>query len=387
MKTKICVVTGTRAEFGLLRNLMLLIAKDPDFELQVISTGTHLDKEFGNTESEIIESGFRIDQRVPILSDSSESQSTVESMSRGLLGFSNALEILRPDLLVVLGDRSEIFTAAIAAHLKRIPIAHIHGGETTPAMLDEAFRHSITKMAQIHFTAAEEYRNRVIQLGENPRNVHNVGGLGVDALNQMQLIGKQALEDALGLKFLAKSFIVTFHPVTLEESTSESQISELLSALGRLKETTLLFTSPNSDEGNQLIQSRITKFVSDHENAYLFKSLGSQTYFSCLKIVDGVIGNSSSGILEVPSARKATVNIGNRQMGRPRASSVIDCESSEDSIYAAIQYIYSPDFKIKLSNAINPYGDGGASEKIFKIIKESNLSNIVKKSFYDLFEM
>jgi len=387
MKTKICVVTGTRAEFGLLRNLMLLIEKDPNFELQVISTGTHLDKKFGNTESEIIECGFKINRRVPILSDTPEHQSTVECMSRGLLGFSSALETLMPDLLVVLGDRSEIFTAAIAAHLKKIPIAHIHGGETTPAMLDEAFRHSITKMAQIHFTAAEEYRNRVIQLGENPRNVHNVGGLGVDAMNQMHLMGKQALEGALALKFLEKSFIVTFHPVTLEDSTSESQISELLSALGRLKETTLLFTSPNSDEGNQLIQSRLIKFVSDHENAYLFKSLGSQVYFSCLQFVDGVIGNSSSGLLEVPSAKKATVNIGNRQIGRPRASSVIDCDPSEDSIYAAIQYIYSPEYRIKLSNAINPYGNGGASEKIFEIIKESDLSNLVKKPFFDLFEM
>ena len=384
MKAKICVVTGTRAEYGLLRNLMNMISGDPNFELQVVTTGTHLNQEFGNTESEILDDGFKIDSRVPIISDGREQNSTAICMSRGLVGFSSALENLKPDLLVILGDRYEIFVAAIAAHLHRIPIAHIHGGETTSAMLDEAFRHSITKLSQVHFTATEEYRNRVIQLGENPNTVHNVGGLGIDAMHEIDRLQKDALEEILGLKFLEKSLIVTFHPVTLEDNTSEFQVSQLLSALGKLKNTTLIFTSPNSDGGNLTIQNKILEFVTRHENAFLYKSLGSRVYFSCLAVVDGVIGNSSSGLLEVPSARKATINIGNRQLGRVRASSIVDYEPTEEAIYAAIQYIYTPEYAITLSNTKNPYGVGGASLKIFKIIKDLNLTNLVAKTFYDL---
>lgn len=380
---KICVVTGSRAEYGLLKWLMRAIENESSLELQTIVTGSHLSPEFGLTYKEV-EQDFKISRSVEIITSSDTPVGIATSMGIGLIRFSDAFEQLKPDIVLVLGDRYEIFSAASAALISRIPIAHLHGGETTEGAFDEALRHSITKMSHLHFVAASDFKNRVIQLGEQPCNIFDVGGLGVDSLKRLELINKNELEESLGISFLEKNLLITFHPVTLESSTSEKQINELLNAVNDLKDTRLIFTLPNADTDGRVLIKIIDDYCKQHKNAIFFKSLGQLRYFSTIKYIDAVVGNSSSGLAEVPSFKKATINIGDRQRGRLKANSVIDCSPDSLSISAAIKKAYSKEFQVVLAKTSNPYGEGGAVEKIIEILKSISLSDILKKKFHNL---
>lgn len=383
MNRKICVITGTRAEYGLMRWVMQGIKDDPALTLQVIATGMHLSPEFGLTYREIERDGFQIDCKVEMLTSSDTSVGIAKSMGLGMIGFADALTTLKPDLIVVLGDRFEIFAAVSAALVARIPIAHLHGGEATEGLIDEAIRHSITKMSHLHFVAADEYQKRVVQLGEQPRNVHLVGGLGIDNIKRMKLLGREALEQSLDFKLGAKNLLVTFHPVTLETSTAEQQMAELLSVLAELDDTQLIFTLPNADTDGRVLIKMVEQFAAAHANARAYTSLGQLRYLSCVALVDGVVGNSSSGLAEVPSFKKGTINIGDRQRGRLMAESVINCEPGRASIAGALRTLYSTGFQARLAGVRNPYGDGGASDKIVEIIKSVELAGILKKRFFD----
>ena len=381
---KICVVTGSRAEYGLLRWVINGIVNSPALDLQLIVTGMHLSPEFGLTVQEIEADGYFIDRKVEMLLSSDTPVGITKSMGLGMIGFADALDHLQPDLLLVLGDRYEIFAASAAAMVARIPIAHCHGGESTEGAIDEAMRHSITKMSSHHFVATEEYRSRVIQLGEQPQTVINVGGLGSDSIQLMKLLDRNSLENQLGFKFLAKNLIITFHPVTLETSTSEEQMKALLKALSALRDTRLIFTMPNSDAEGRILIKLINDFCLNNCFAVSFTSLGSLLYTSCLQFVDGLVGNSSSGLLEVPTFKKGTINIGDRQNGRTKSLSVIDCQPSFESISSAINKLYSESFQSALDSAVNPYGTGGASKKIVEYIEHVNLNKSLKKSFYNI---
>lgn len=383
MTRKVCVVTGTRADYGLLRWVMQGLKDDLDISLQIVATGMHLSPEFGLTYKAIERDGFKIDRRVEMLTSSDTPVGTAKSMGLGMIGFADVFDELRPDIIVLLGDRFEIFAAAASALVGRIPLAHIHGGELTQGAFDEALRHSITKMAQLHFVAAREYQNRVIQLGEHPNNVFMVGGLGIDNINRLNLLGRATLETQLGLTFYEKNLLITFHPTTLEEATALVQMRELLASLADLENTLLIFTMPNADTGGRELLKLIEIFVAKHANAHAFKSLGQSRYLSCLAQVDGVVGNSSSGLAEAPSFKKGTINIGNRQSGRLQATSIINCEPHKHSIDGAIKILYSNEFQSKLREVKNPYGEGGASEMIVKLLKETNIEGIIFKEFYD----
>lgn len=380
---KICVVTGTRAEYGLLRWVMQGIQDSDLLELQLIVTGMHLSPEFGLTVQDIEADGFRIDRKVEILLSSDTPVGITKSMGLAMIGFADALAEIRPDLLLVLGDRFEIFAAAASAMIARIPIAHLHGGESTEGVIDESIRHSITKMAHLHFVAAEEYRQRVIQLGEQPENIFLVGGLGIDNILRLKLLSRSELEVVLDIKLMQRNLLITFHPVTLDDSTSGDQMKELLAALGSLEDTGLIFTMPNADTDSRILFRQINEFCAEHPHARAYTSLGQLRYLSCIKHVDGVIGNSSSGLAEVPSFRKGTVNIGDRQRGRLRAASIIDCEPNRTSIAMAIDHLFSPSFLASLSSTKNPYGSGGASEFIVKTLEKTSFDNLLKKHFFD----
>jgi len=381
---KICIITGTRAEYGLLRWVMQSIKDDNELTLQIIATGMHLSPEFGLTYKAIEQDGFKIDRRVEMLTSSDTSVGIAKSMGLGMIGFADALHELQPDLIVVLGDRFEIFAAVSAALVARIPVAHLHGGETTEGVFDEALRHSITKMSQLHFVATEAYRQRVIQLGEQPERLFLVGGLGIDNIKRMQLLTRPDLEASLDFKLGSKNLLITFHPVTLEIATAKKQMEELLAALATLKDTQLIFTLPNADTDGRALIKMVRNFVAEHTNARAYTSLGQLRYLSCIAQVDGVVGNSSSGLTEVPSFKKGTINIGARQRGRLQANSVINCEPTRNSIVTALVQLYSQDFQLRLQKVINPYGEGGASAKVVSTLKSYPLDGIVKKTFYDL---
>jgi GDP/UDP-N,N'-diacetylbacillosamine 2-epimerase (hydrolysing) len=382
---KICVVTGTRAEYGLLRWVMEGIRESEQLELQVIATGMHLSPEFGLTYLEIEADGFKIDRKVEMLLSADTPSSISKSMGLAMIGFADAMEQLNPDLVLLLGDRYEIFAAAAAAMIAKIPIAHLHGGETTEGAFDEAIRHSITKMAHLHFVAAEDYRQRVIQLGEHPDRVFLVGGLGIDNIMRLPLLNRQQLEQALDFQLGNRNLLVTFHPVTLEHETSASQMLELLEALASQQDTHLIFTMPNADTDGRVLFKMIEDFVNQQpETRKAFTSLGQLRYLSCLRHVDAVVGNSSSGLAEAPSFRIVTINIGDRQWGRLRAKSVIDCQPTRQSIEKAFALMNSQIFQDRLAYVQNPYGNGGASEKIVSMLEEIRMEGILKKKFYDL---
>lgn len=381
---KICVVTGTRAEFGLLYWLMKGIEQDPDLQLQVIVTGMHLSPEFGLTYKEV-EKEFKIDKKIEMLLSSDTSIGISKSMGLAQISFAEAYSELQPDIVVLLGDRYEIFSAASAAMIARIPIAHLHGGETTEGAFDEAIRHAITKMSHLHFTAAEDYRNRVIQLGESPERVFNVGGMGIENIKRLPLLNKDAFEEAINFKLAKKNLLVTFHPVTLEKSTAKEQFQNLLNALDELQETHIIFTKANSDTDGRVINEMIDDYVLNHStNSIAFTSMGQLRYLSALQFMDAVVGNSSSGLAEAPSFKIATINIGDRQKGRLKATSVIDCKPVKQGIKDAIQTNYSESFKTVLVEVINPYGDGLASKRIVEILKLVEPEPLLKKSFHDI---
>ena len=381
---KICVVTGTRAEYGLLYWLLKEIEADKELQLQVIVTGMHLSPEFGLTYKEI-EKEFKINKKIEMLLSSDTSVGISKSMGLAQISFAESYDELKPDIVIVLGDRYEIFSATSAAMIARIPIAHIHGGEKTEGAFDESIRHSITKMSHLHFTATNEYKNRVIQLGEHPSRVFNVGGMGIENIKRLKLLSKDEFEKSIEFKLNSKNILVTFHPVTLENSTAKEQFQQLLDAIDELEDTNIIFTKANSDTDGRVINQMIDEYVTKNfQKSVQFTSLGQLRYLSALQYVDAVVGNSSSGLAEAPSFRIGTINIGDRQKGRIKASSVIDCEANKNSIVKAFAKLYSKEFQETLKTTINPYGDGCASKKIVEILKNVNLKNILKKSFYDL---
>ena len=380
---RVCVVTGTRAEYGLLRWVMEGIRESSSLDLQLIVTGMHLSPEFGLTAEGIEADGFVIDKRVEMLMSSDTPVGVTKSMGLAMIGFADAFADLKPDLLLVLGDRYEIFAAASAAMIARIPIAHIHGGEVTEGAYDDAIRHSISKMSHLHFVAADQYKNRVIQMGEAPNRVFLVGGLGVDVIKQTPTLSRKELEETLDFELQPRNLLITFHPVTLEDQSSERHINELLAALGDLHDTGLIFTLPNADTDGRIVSARISEFCNNHRSAKEFVSLGQERYLSCIQHFDGVIGNSSSGLTEVPSYKKGTVNIGDRQRGRLKAQSVIDCEPDEASIKIALDRLFSESFRADLSSVENPYGTGGASKRIVEILDRVEIDALLKKGFWN----
>ncbi|WP_422165445.1 UDP-N-acetylglucosamine 2-epimerase [Aliarcobacter cryaerophilus] len=381
---KICVVTGTRAEYGLLYWLLKEIEADKELELQVIVTGMHLSPEFGLTYR-TIEKEFKINKKIEMLLSSDTSVGISKSMGLAQISFAESYDELKPDIVIVLGDRYEIFSATSAAMIAKIPIAHLHGGEKTEGAFDESIRHSITKMSHLHFTATNEYKNRVIQLGEHPSRVFNVGGMGIENIKRLKLLSKDEFEKSIYFKLNIKNILVTFHPVTLENSTAQEQFQELLNAIDELKDTNIIFTKANSDTDGRVINQMIDEYVTKNSNkSIVFTSLGQLRYLSALQYVDAVVGNSSSGLAEAPSFKIGTINIGDRQKGRIKASSVIDCEPNKDSILQAFNILNSKEFQNSLINVKNPYGDGYASKRIVEILKNVDLKNILKKSFYDL---
>jgi len=381
---KVLVITGTRAEYGLLRWVIDGISKSNLLELQLCVTGMHLSPEFGLTFQEIEKDGYQIDSKVEMLLSADTPSAITKSMGLGLIGFADEFNRLKPDLILILGDRYEIMCAAIAATIARTPIAHLHGGEATEGCIDEAIRHSITKMSHLHFVAAEEYSRRVIQLGEHTNRVFCVGGTGVDNIHKLDLLSKQELENSLDFELGGKSILVTFHPVTLESNTSGDQMRELLASLSEFTDHKIIFTMPNADTDGREILKLIESFCLDNHNCRAYTSLGQLRYLSCLKYVDVVVGNSSSGLLEVPSFKIPTVNIGDRQKGRLKAGCVIDCAPIKNQIISAIKRAVSLDFKESCKVIKNPYGEGGASQKIIQTIESIALEDIIKKSFYDI---
>ena len=381
---KICVITGTRAEFGLLRPLIELIANDNELQLQLIATGMHLSPEFGYTLNEIIEAGFVVDKKVECLLSSDSSVGVSKTIALAVSGFADALAELAPDLVVVLGDRTEILGAVIATAMVNIPIAHLHGGETTEGAYDEAIRHSITKFSHLHFTSTEVYRRRVIQLGEYPDTVFYVGAIGLDAIKKLPLLDRIAFEQAIDFKLKERNVLITYHPVTLEKETPVETFQNILTALDELSDTTLIFTHANSDKNGRIINKMITEYVSSHKDkASEFKSLGQLRYLSALQFVDFVIGNSSSGMTEVPAFYIPTINIGDRQKGRINCESVINSNNSLEDIKKSITFALDKTFREKIQQQELLYGNGTTAEKILQIIKEHNHISI-KKSFYNI---
>ena len=381
---KICVITGTRAEFGLLRPLIELINNDAELQLQLIATGMHLSPEFGYTFNEITEAGFVVDKKVECLLSSDTSVGVSKTIALAISGFADALEDLQPDLVVVLGDRTEILGAVIATAMANIPIAHLYGGETTEGAYDEAIRHSITKFSHLHFTSTEAYRRRVIQLGEQPETVFNVGAIGLDAIKKLPLLDRTAFEESIDFKLKKKNVLITYHPVTLEKEPPIQTFENILTAVDELGDTGLIFTHANSDKNGRIINKMITEYVETHKDkAVAFKSLGQLRYLSALQFVDFVIGNSSSGMTEVPAFNIPTINIGDRQKGRINCESVINSDNSLEGIKKSITFALDKYFRDKIQRQEQLYGNGTAAEKILKIIKEHPIIPL-KKSFYNI---
>ena len=381
---KICVISGSRADYGLLYHLLLRLKSSKKHDLNLVVTGSHLSYEFGNTYKSILNDGFFISKKVECCLSSDSSVGINKSIGLGVISFSEAYVDINPDLIIVLGDRYEIFASVISAYISKIPVAHISGGEITEGAFDDSLRHSITKMSQYHFVAHKTYRDRVIQLGENPEKVFIVGGMSLENIKYTKLLNKNNLEEDLDFKFGEKNILVTYHPVTLDNNSSEKHFVELLKALEKLEETNIIFTFPNSDSNSRIIFNLIKDFVKKNKNSAYYKSLGNLRYLSCLKYIDGVVGNSSSGIGEAPSFKIGTVNIGDRQKGRIKPISVIDCEPNENEIYNSIMSLFSPEFKKLLKDVKNPFDFGDASKNITDILENLNFSYNIKKEFHDI---
>ncbi|NCC01717.1 MAG: UDP-N-acetylglucosamine 2-epimerase (hydrolyzing) [Clostridia bacterium] len=381
----ICILTATRAEYGLLKPIIKKIMKVEDFDVQVVATGAHLSPEFGLTYREIENDGIKIDKKIEILLSGDTPAAISKSMGLAMISFADYFEKLKPDILVVLGDRYETLAVCCSAMNQRIPIAHLYGGETTEGAVDEAIRHAITKLSYLHFTSTEEYRRRVIQLGEHPNRVFCVGAMGIENILNERLLSKIELEETMNLSLDKPYAMVTFHPVTLEDSDTEKQMQELLFACRQHHEMNFIFTKANADAGGRTINQMIDKFVGENDNAVAFTALGMKRYLSALKFSSMVIGNSSSGLIEAPSFGIPTINIGDRQKGRLQANSVINCLPEGEDIDKAIVLALSDNFSNKARKTINPYGDGNTSEKIVATIKDFLLNNKInlKKKFYD----
>jgi len=380
---KVAIVTGSRAEYGLLKGLIFELKEDIEISLSLIVTGTHLSESHGLTKDEILRDGLIISKEVDMIPSGDLDTDIGQALGNGVIGFIDALSDLNIDLMVILGDRYEIFASVLAGFFLKIPIAHIHGGETTLGSLDEGIRHSISKMSFFHFPATEVYRKRLIQMGENPNNIFNVGSLGVDSISRIDLIPQHSLEKQLKFKFKKKNLLVVFHSETLGKN-SETLFSELLKALEEQKEKGIIFTFTNNDSDSRIINHKILEFIKLNKNAIAFQNLGQQRFLSVLNIVDGIVGNSSSGIIEAPSLKKGAINIGSRQTGRVKSSNIIDSEPDSLSILRAIKKLYSKEFQSRLGNTRNLYGKPGAAKKIANIIRELEIPFMPTKKFFDL---
>jgi GDP/UDP-N,N'-diacetylbacillosamine 2-epimerase (hydrolysing) len=380
---KIAVITGTRAEFGLLRPLINQIKESSNFKLQLIATAMHLSPEFGYTAEEI-EKEYTIDKKVECLLSSDTAVGVTKSIGLAMIGFADALDELNPDLVVVLGDRSEILAAATAAMVANIPIAHIHGGETTEGAYDESIRHAITKMSYWHFASTETYRQRIIQLGEKPKRVFNVGAIGLDSIKNLDLLDRKGFERSIDFKLGKKNVLITFHPVTLENNSAKEQFQAILDALKTLDNTHFIFTHANSDRSGRIINQMIEQYVSENKDISVsFKSLGQLRYLSALEHVDLVLGNSSSGIIEVPYFNIPTINIGDRQKGRVTAESVINTKPNKDDIIKAIERAFDHSFLEKIKNQEQLYGRGDTVKEIMKALSIPSAEDL-KKPFHDI---
>lgn len=386
MKKKICVITGSRAEYGLFYPLLKEIEKVPAFCLEIIVTGTHLSSEYGLTYKEILRDGFKINEKLKLPLNDDSPEGITRSLGLAVVGLGAALKRRRPDMVVLLGDRFETFAAAIAAFVAKIPIAHLHGGEISQGALDDSFRHSITKMSLLHFTSTEAYKRRVIQLGENPHRVFNVGALGIDNVKRTKFLTKEVLEKELKFSLDGKIVLVTFHPVTLEHNTSRDHFSQILAALDQRHDLKVIFTMPNADIYGKIIIQLINKYVKKSQGqAIAFKSLGRIKYLSLLKHIDLMLGNSSSGIIEMPSLGKPTINVGDRQKGRIAAGSVIQCPPARKIILKVLDKAFSKDFRQKCSAIKNPYDRGLTAKSVVSILKkEIPRIKSLKKEFYNL---
>jgi GDP/UDP-N,N'-diacetylbacillosamine 2-epimerase (hydrolysing) len=385
LKRKICVYTSSRAEYGLLRGVLQGIEAEPTLQLQILASGMHLSPEFGMTIQEIVADGFKPDETVEMLLSSDTPAAICKSMGLAMIGYGKALQRLKPDMVVVLGDRFETFCMAAAAQVCRVPLAHIHGGETTEGAIDEAFRHSITKMSHLHFASCETYRQRIIQLGEAPDRVFNVGALGVENIQRISLMERSELAESIGFNLEKPYFLVTFHPVTLEKDTSEGQFQSLLNALDAFQEHNVIFTKANADTDGLVINRLIEDYAEKHpERCLAATSLGVHRYLSAMKYATAVIGNSSSGIIEVPSFKIPTVNIGDRQKGRIQAASTLNCSPDANAIRQTISRALSPDFQESLSGISNPYDRPGTCSTIVRLLEKTDIFAITKKTFHDV---
>ena len=382
---KICFVTGSRADYSPLYPLMKLAFDSKKIKFQLIATCMHLSPKFGNTYKVIENDGFKIDVKVKIPLNSDKPESITEAAGKAMIGIAKAYKKLKPDIVVILGDRFEILSAAFAAISAKIPIAHIHGGERTIGVIDESIRHSVTKMSAFHFVSTDTYKKRVIQLGESPSKIHCVGSLAVERIKKIKLISKKNIEKKLNFKFDKKNFIITHHPVTLNLKSAIHEVDAILSALKKQQNTKKIFTMPNADADNEIIFKKIKKFCKNsNNNAVFFKSLGQRMYFSIIKNTNLVLGNSSSGIIEVPSLKIPCIDIGDRQGGRIRGKGIIKCSPNKKAIVRAIKKGLSNSFINNLSINKNPYEKKDTSKKILNILIKSNLNNILKKQFIDL---
>lgn len=383
---KIAILTATRAEYGLLAPIIKLLSKDSEIDVRVVVTGTHLSAEFGNTVNEIIEDGVVVDKEIEVLLSSDTPVAISKTMGLALMGFADYFAESRPDALMVLGDRYETLAVCLAALNARIPIIHLHGGEATEGLIDEAVRNSITKLSYLHFTSTDEYRNRVVQMGENPTRVYSVGSVGVENALCTRLMTREELEESLGCKLGEKNALFTFHPVTLENNTAETQIREIIDVMNLFSDVTFICTKANADANGRIINSLLARAAGENKNIFLFDSLGVKRYLSMLSVVDFVMGNSSSGIIEVPSFAIPTINIGDRQKGRIQAQSVINCQPQKDSVIQAIKTALSYEFINSIKNVKNPYEKEKTTETIVAITKDFLLNNklSVQKKFFDI---
>ena len=385
MTRRVCIVTGTRAEYGLLKGVIDGVRDHPALDLTLIVTGAHLSAEHGLTVREIEADGTVIDERIEVLGEGDEPPDVARAMGLVTTRLGEAFARIEPDIVVLLGDRYEILAAASAALVATVPVAHIAGGEVTEGAIDDAIRHAVTKLAHLHFVAAQPYRDRVVQLGEDPAHVFVVGGPGADALARTTLLERSELERSLDFPLRQRNLLVTFHPPTLDPTAAYAQMEAMLDALDALgDEVGLIFTMPNADAGGRQLAGQLAGWVADRPNARSYSSLGHQRYLSAMALVDGVVGNSSSGLAEAPSLGVGTVNIGDRQAGRLRAPSVIDCAPDRDSISAALERLFSPQFHRIAQARANPYGGGETAREIVRILAEHPLDGLIRKRFYDL---
>lgn len=385
-RKQICVVTATRAEYGLLRPIIQKMANDRSFDVKVAVTGMHLSPEFGLTYHELEQDQIEIDKKIEILLSADTPSAISKSMGMAMIGFADYFSERSFDAILLLGDRFETLAVACAAANSGIPVIHMHGGEKTEGAVDDSFRHAITKLSYLHFTSTEEYRKRVIQLGESPERVFCVGAMGVENALKTTWIAPKVLSQELGIDLDKPYALITFHPVTLEKESAERQIEELLAALDSLRDWNLIVTKANADRDGRIINRRLEEYAASHMNMRVFDSLGMVRYLSLMKGCRMVIGNSSSGLIEAPSFCIPTVNIGDRQKGRIRAASVVDCEPQKREIVLAIEKADSELFRESLLQAKNPYGDGTTSNQILTIIKSVLCGQAInlKKQFYDL---